>query len=202
MLVAQREALRARSEHFIDLSGAISIRLPQMLIDRSDLKPAKRSVGLISRGADPFADRSSLILRIMLEQSDPRRVWGVRQLASAAGVGTATASDMLKALVERRLVEIKRRGRVAEVLLGDPYALIDAWTNAYDWRLNRGIAVHAPIGDLAEFLRRLPGLMHHRYRWALTLQAGASLVAPHATALLRWPSGLHRSRNDGSRYIR
>jgi hypothetical protein len=178
---AQREVLRARGEHFIDLSGAISIRLPHMLVDRSDLKPVKRSVGLISRRVDPFADRSSLILRIMLEPGDPQRVWGVRELATAAGVGTATASDMLKALTERRLVEIKRRGRAVEVRLGDPSALIDAWTNAYDWRLNRGIAVHAPIGDLAKFLRRLPGLMPPRYRWALTLQAGASLVAPHAT---------------------
>ena len=179
--VAQRDALRARGESFVDLSGAISVRLPQMLVDRSDLKPVKQPAGLISRGVDPFADRSSLILRIMLEQAEPQRVWGVRELASAAGVGTATASDMLKALSARGLVEIKRHGRAAEVRLGDPSALIDAWTNAYDWRLSRGIAVHAPIGDVAKFLQRLPRLMHPAYRWALTLQAGASLVSPHAT---------------------
>lgn len=178
---AQRNALRARGEPFIDLSGAVSVRLPWILVDREDLAPVRSSAGLLSAKADPFADKSSLVLRTLLEQRDPRRAWGVREIAGAAGVGAATASDAFNALAARHLVQIARRGRAAEVRLVDPTALIDAWTRMYDWRLNRGVMVHAPIGDPAQFLRRLPRLMHPQYRWALTLQAGASLLAPHAT---------------------
>jgi hypothetical protein len=58
---------------------------------------------------------------------------------------------------------------------------VEAWTRGYDWRLNRGVAVHAPVGDLTRFMHRLPRLMPSGARWALTMQAGASLVAPHAT---------------------
>ena len=41
------------------------------------------------------------------------------------------------------------------------------------------LAVHAPVGDPRRFLARLPASLTG-HRWALTLQAGASLLAPHA----------------------
>lgn len=50
----------------------------------------------------------------------------------------------------------------------------------YEWQRNRATAFHAPIGSSKRFLSRLPELLEHRH-WALTLQAGASLIAPHAS---------------------
>jgi hypothetical protein len=58
--------------------------------------------------------------------------------------------------------------------------LIDLWTRQYDWRKNAQLVFAAPIGDPARFLRRLPKMLPKR-RWALTMQAGASLLAPHST---------------------
>ncbi len=176
-----RETLRAHGEQYIDLRGAVHLALPWALVDRADLTPSHRSAGSLRPSVDPFADRSSLVVRTLLEHGDIERVWGVRELAGAAGVGVATASDVLRALAERELVTITRRGRASEVRLLHPIATVEAWTRSYDWRLNRGIAVHAPVGDLTRFMHRLPRLIPSGARWALTMQAGASLVAPHAT---------------------
>jgi hypothetical protein len=177
---AIRETLRTHGEQYIDLRGAVHLALPWALVDRADLTPSHRSAGSLRPSADPFADRSSLVVRALLEHGDIKRVWGVRELAGAAGVGVATASDVLRALAERGLVTITRRGRASEVRLVNAIATVEAWTRSYDWRRNRGIAVHAPVGDLTRFMHRLPRLMPSDTRWALTMQAGASLVAPHA----------------------
>jgi hypothetical protein len=42
------------------------------------------------------------------------------------------------------------------------------------------MSFHAPVGSPQRFLKRLPEILEDRV-WALTLQAGASLVAPHAS---------------------
>jgi hypothetical protein len=178
---AIRETLRAHGEQYIDLRGAVHLALPWALVDRADLTLSHRSAGSLRPSVDPFADRSSLVVRTLLEHGDLERVWGVRELAGVAGVGVATASDVLRALAERELVTITRRGRASEVRLRNAIATVEAWTRSYDWRLNRGIAVHAPVGDLTRFMHRLPRLMPTGARWGLTMQAGASLVAPHAT---------------------
>ncbi len=178
---AIRETLRAHGEQYIDLRGAVHLALPWALVDRADLTPSHRSAGSLRPVVDPFADRSSLVVRTLLEHGDLERAWGVRELAGAAGVGVATASEVLRALAERELVTITRRGRASEVRLLNASASVEAWTRSYDWRLNRGIAVHAPVGDLTRFMHRLPRLVPSGTRWALTMQAGASLVAPHAT---------------------
>ncbi|HEX8716986.1 MAG TPA: hypothetical protein VF722_08410 [Gemmatimonadaceae bacterium] len=178
---ARRSFLRARGESFIDLSGAVHLALPSALIDRTDLRPVPLGASRLGTTTDPFADKSSLVLRVLLDPHALQRAWGVRELATAAEVGVATASDAIRALAARGLVSITRRGRAAEVRTIDPIAVIEAWTRAYDWRLNRGIAVEAPIGDPTRFLRRLPKLLPPTVRWALTLQAGGSLIAPYAT---------------------
>lgn len=49
----------------------------------------------------------------------------------------------------------------------------------YDWQRNERLAVEAPVGSAERFLRKLPGALKGM-QWALTLHAGASLVAPHA----------------------
>lgn len=175
---ARREALRTNGVSFIDLSGAVHLELPWALIDRADLQPSPRPR---TTSVDPFADKSSRILRTMFAES-PKRTWGVRQLAGVADVAVSTTSDVVRALEERGFVAVRRVGRTAEIQLVDPEAVIETWTHVYDWRMNRSLAVHPPIGDLNRFLKRLADLFHKATpRWALTLQAGASLRIPHAT---------------------
>ncbi len=62
----------------------------------------------------------------------------------------------------------------------DRCALVEAWTREYSWRSNVHVSFQAPVGSPSRFLPRLPRLLSE-LRWALTLQAGASLLAPHAT---------------------
>lgn len=179
-----RKTLRSRGEPFVDLRGAVYLTLPWVLVDRADLKPIRIQS---SRGGalNPFADRASLVLRVMLEKRDHHYVWHVREIAAAAGVGVATASDIVRALALRRVVSVTRLGRTSEIRLTDPHDAIDSWTRVYDWRLNHALAVQLPTADAQRFVRQLPNHMKDTLsptlRWALTLQAGASLVASHAT---------------------
>jgi len=177
---ALRDRLRRERESFVDLRGAVFLTFPNLLVDRVNVKRPFRPT-LASRSFDPFADRSSLVARTLLNSTDDReRAWGVRELAEAAGVGPATVTRSIRALERYNVVQVRRAGRNSEIRLTNARALFTLWTGAYDWTKNQGVAVHAPIGDPARFLRRFAGTLGPR-RWALTLQSGASLVAPLAS---------------------
>ena len=162
----------------MDLHGTVYLAFPNLLVDRERL-PKPIRVSARRTLIDPFADRSSLVLRTLLE-SDKERVWGVRELAEQAGVAPATVSRVTRELQRFQVVDVRRIGRESRILLTDSRALLDRWVQSYDWTKNQRIAVHAPMGDPTRFFRRNKDLFD-RHRWALTLQAGASLVAPHAT---------------------
>ena len=173
-----RERFREAQESYVDLRGAVFLSFPNLLVDREGLQPPARSTP--SRSFDPFADRSSLVLRTLMEPKHADRVWGVRELADAAGVGPATVTRTVRELERYEVVDARRSGRESEIRLSDPKRLLSLWTVAYDWTRNQSVAVHAPIGDPIRFLKRSKGIFE-AHQWALTLQAGASLVAPHAT---------------------
>jgi len=171
------QRLRERGENFVALNGAVRLVSDWLLLDRTDLAPRGRPPAM-TRRTDPFADRNSLIARTLL--AHPGRVWGVRALATHAGVALGTASQVLKSLTRSGAVRFEQSGRTARVSLDDPARLLRLWFAAYTWERNEMVAFHAPLGDPTRFIRRLPKLLKDT-RWALTLQAGASLVAPHAS---------------------
>jgi hypothetical protein len=110
----------------------------------------------------------------------PEKVWSVRDLADASGVSLGLVSYVSSALALRGLVKVQAAGRTKQMQITEPVAVIEQWTREYDWRKNTAVAFHASVGSAERFLRRLPDMFEGQ-RWALTLQAGASLVAPHAT---------------------
>jgi len=173
---ALRNRLRQRGLNYVDLSGAVRLVSGRILIDRTDLKPARISGS--ARVVDPFSDRNSLVPRMLL--SEPGREWRVREIAAAAGVALGTASEVLRRLGTLGLVEVSRRTRTTSARVIDPQLLVRKWCERYAWTHNRSLAFHAPIGSSSRFLARLPKALAGE-RWALTLQAGASLIAPHAT---------------------
>ena len=194
---AQRQRWRERDENFLDLAGAIRLRLPRLLVDRTDLTPPRPRELASFHGQqtrNPFSDRGSLVLRTLL--AHPGRTWTTSALADAACVSMATVSLVTEALNELNLVRVRREGRTTAITLDDPVAVITQWARRYDWRRNKAIAFAAPVGAAEKFLYRLPRVLgsaggasrgrplrpSNRRRWALTLQAGASLLAPHA----RW----------------
>jgi hypothetical protein len=192
--VAQRQRWREHDENFIDLSGAVRLRVPGIFIDRTDLAATRRSAmtSRTSHTRNPFGDRASLVVRVLLE--DPARTWTTSALAEEAGVSIATVSLVTEALNNADLVRIRRVGRARAIAINHPEAVLTQWARRYDWTRNTAISFAAPVGAPERFLRRLPDVLGrptstglarptrtagHR-RWALTLQAGASLFAPHA----------------------
>jgi len=188
---ALRQALRDRGASFVDLAGAVHVRLPWLIVDRTDL-PRRPLANVSPPPVDPFGDHNSRVVRVLLEShlshldaagAGPR-VWGVRELAAAAGVDRTTTSKILRRLAAWQLVRLDRRGRSVEARVTEAVRLIDRWSASYDWTANASLAVHAPVGDPDRFLGRLPALLENAAgdrRWALTLQAGASVLAPHAS---------------------
>jgi hypothetical protein len=172
------DELRRAARNFVDLNGTVHLTLPTIMVDRTNLR-VPQTQQLIYKRFDPFSDRGSVVVRTLLEASSEDRVWGVRELAGAAGVSPATASRVLREL-ENRGVAVQRRGRTAAVRLTEANALFLAWTQAYDWTRNTSLAFNAPVGDAARFLTRTAKTWRGP-RWALTLHAGASRIAPLAT---------------------
>ena len=173
-----RSALREAKQNYIDVRGAVRLHLSWLLIDRTDLGPLVMPSAIAT---DAFADRSSLVVRTLLAQP-ARYVWGVRELAGGAGVGIATASRVVKQLADSGLVQRGlAAGNRAEVRVISPSRLFTRWTDVYTWNRNSILAVHAPVGDPMTFIGRLEALMWRDRKWALSLQAGAAFVLPHAT---------------------
>jgi hypothetical protein len=175
-----QDELRRNGLSFVDIVGTVHLALPNLLVDRTNLRPpAKR--GIASRRFDAFSDRGSLVARTLLEDKDrDERIWGVRELAAVAGVSPATTTRVVRELERLPAVQVKRQGRTAAVRLADAAALFAAWTRTYDWTRNRSVAFHAPMGDASRFITRMAKEWTGP-RWALTLQAGAARVAPLAT---------------------
>jgi hypothetical protein len=169
--------LRKDEQNFIVPGRAARLLANGFFLDRSDLKSI-RDRSRSPRRVDPFSDRNSLVVRTLLDT--PGRRWGVREIAEAAGVSAATASLVVRALTATGSVDFRRRGRAAELRVQDPEQLIRKWAGAYSWERNPVAAFAPPMGEPLRFLKRKHTILNS-YRWALTLQAGASLVAPHAS---------------------
>jgi hypothetical protein len=168
--------LRGNGQNFIVPGKAVRLVAEGLILDRSDLRAA-REPSRPPRRVDPFSDRNSLVVRTLLEEPDRR--WGVREIANAASVSAGTASQVVRALAAMGTVDFRRRGRNAELWVTDPMPLIRRWAGTYSWERNQVAAFAPPMGDPLRFLKRKHPILHS-YRWALTLQAGASLISPHA----------------------
>jgi hypothetical protein len=180
-----RHALRARGYNYIDPRGAVRIALPGILIDRDNLPPVDFAPPS-ETATDPFADRSSLVVRTLLSHS-VQRAWGIRELAESAGVGLGTASRVVEQLHRLDLVDAPpEQGKLAKVRVADPQRILDRWTRSYDWTRNESVTLRAPVGDPERFVadhlhQYLSTYLVRDRSWALTLQAGAAFVTRHAS---------------------
>jgi hypothetical protein len=176
---SERERLRNEATSYIDLSGAVFLQAPGFYLDRSDLPPAP-DMARGGKGADPYADRGSRVLRALLTAPRAQR-WSTQMLARGADVDTATASRVVRELRRRELLrdESPGQGRRSSIWVPDALKLIEDWTREYSWEDNPQVRVAAPVGAPRQFIARLARLLTGT-RWALSLHAGASELAPHA----------------------
>ena len=172
------ERLRRDRRNFVDIGrGTVCLELPSLVIDRTGVR-APPSTTASRPLRSPFADRASLVSRVLVEH--PGRIWKSRELAACAGVSTMTASHVVRQLHQMGALEVQRQGRSSQIRLRSVRTLVELWAAHYEWTRNPRVTMTAPIGDPIRFLPRLLSLLGNE-QWALTMQAGASLVAPHAT---------------------
>lgn len=164
-----RARLRASGISHADLTGTIYLRAPGV---RIDIAGSGRPPRLSARQqVNPFSKRASLVPRALLAQHGA--TGGVTALAERLDLAKSWVSQVLAELVTRGWVDEAERG----VRLGDPVALLRAWALEYTWRDNEGAGFTVPF-EHDDLLKRLPGAFDG-LRWALTLQDGAALLAPH-----------------------
>ena len=172
-LSPDRQALcREAGIYFMDLSGNVFIAHGSFYVERIGFPnkyPEKRQ----RRYA--FSDKASLILREMLK--DPKRQWGIRELAEKIGLDPGYVSRMAKSLSESGYA-MRTNGKVK---IRSPKEILDDWVRAYDLKRNEHHRFFILAPDVKSILRRIQEInLPRECKYALSVQAGAGLVAPHA----------------------
>ncbi len=164
--------LRRNGFGYVDLSGNCYVAFDNVLIEKEgkpNLRPTTRPLKTL------FAPRATRVIRALLVE--PERTWRLEELAKATEVSLGHAHNVIQRLRDLDWVE---RVETNKIRLAAPGDLLNAWREEYSYRLNgltSYVAPEPPRRKLMEQLARQAETMGRRY--AFTLQAGASLIAPH-----------------------
>ena len=121
-----------------------------------------------------FSPMASRVVRVFLV--DPKREWSVLGLSKEAETGYGHTYRVVKTLLRMGLCRKTERNRVIVINAGE---LLTRWASYYDFALlNKMNAYYSLDEDLDGFVRKLSAVGERDLRYALTLQAGAALVAP------------------------
>jgi hypothetical protein len=157
---------------FVDLSGNVYIAYRSFYIERVGFPnkyPEKRQ----RRG--PFSDKASLILRELLKNGN--RQWGIREIAQKLALDPGYVSRMAKSLEESDYVARSNR----KLNIRSPKEILEDWVRVYDLKkneLNSFFIQASSVDSILQHLRKIK--IARKMKYALSVQAGASLVAPHA----------------------
>ena len=162
---------------YVDLSGNCALAFDNVLIE----KEGKRNVRPSSRPLRSlFAPRATRVVRALL--AEPGRAWRLEELAKAAQVSLGHSHNVVKRLADLAWVEHDDRQRIR---LGKPADLLESWCDSYTYRANELASYVAPERITRKFMGEVARVAAaHGRRYAFTLNAGVSLVAPHLRAPL------------------
>ena len=128
---------------------------------------------LRGRPASLFTPISSRILRRLLEP--PAQTWKVSALAQQCQVSLGQASKVCRRLIEEEYAALVQR----QLKLTQPGKLLEAWSAAYTMAHHTAMAYYSFERDPERVMARVASLAkEHRWRYAFTSFAAASLVAP------------------------
>jgi hypothetical protein len=168
----RQELCRKSDVYFMDLSGNVFVAYRSFYVERIGFPnkyPEKR------QRRYPFSDKASLILRELLK--DPKRQWGIRELAEKIGLDPGYVSRMARSLSESGYAS--RAG--GKLKIRSPKEILDDWVRAYDLKRNELHRFFVLAPDVKSILQRLRKIdIPRKVEYALSVQAGAGLVAPHA----------------------
>jgi DNA-binding Lrp family transcriptional regulator len=168
---SRQDLLRDSGVAFFDLAGNAWIVADEVHIDRRGF-PNPFLEERRSRG--PFSDKASLVLRALISAGPGR---GVRSIAEEVGLSAGYVSKVVQ--------ELERRGYVARredgLALRHGQELLQDWVRAYRRRWLERRSYFVPVTSaqaVMDALREsLPAISDE---FALTMQAGGSLVASYA----------------------
>jgi hypothetical protein len=157
---------------YVDLSGNCYLAFEHVHIEKEgkrNVRPSTRPLRSL------FAPRATRVVRVLL--AEPGRSWRLEELARAAAVSLGHSHNVVKRLEDLRWLE---RDDAQRIHLGKPADLLEGWSESYTYRTNEIASyfvservsrrVMADLARAAEAEGR---------RYAFTLTAGLSLVAPH-----------------------
>ncbi|MGD0114884.1 MAG: hypothetical protein ABSC13_02625 [Dehalococcoidia bacterium] len=165
-----REILRQSRVGFLDLAGDCLLEFDGVYIERAEAakRPAARR-----QQRSLFAPVSSRIHRVLLHNAERR--WTLRDLAEEADVSLGLAHRVVQRLLAEMFLE--RSDRL--LALRDPSGLLDTWRDAYQYSVNPIHTYHASARTPQQLMQRISeAASRMEGRYAFTLHAGASLVAP------------------------
>jgi len=122
-----------------------------------------------------FSPVASRIMRVLLV--NPKQEWSILGISKEARTGYGHTFRVVKTLLRMSLC---RQTETNRVVVANPGELLTRWAGYYDFSLlNKVNAYYSLEADLDDFIKRLSAASEHDLKYALTLQAGASSVAPY-----------------------
>jgi len=168
---SSRRICRESGVGYADLTGNVYLRFNGIFVDRTGLgalRLERKSVRGLSMPA------TSRVIRKLL--GNPKRRFGITELAAASGVSPAQAYKVSNLLEQKGLA---RRDDERCVVLVRPGDLLEAWAGSLDFRRNRVFPAFSLRRTPEAIMRSIAELSKKKDRmYALTMFAGASLVAP------------------------
>jgi hypothetical protein len=156
---------------FLDLSGNCYFAFDQVLIEKEgkrNVRPSTRPLRSL------FAPRATRVARVLL--AEPNRPWRLEELAKAAEVSLGHSHNVVSRLEDLRWLE---RDDAQRIHLGKPSDLLEAWCESYSYRANEISSYFVPERLTRKFMGEVArAAAAENRRYAFTLNAGASLVAP------------------------
>src|SRR5688572_11075962 len=156
---------------YVDLSGNCYLAFDQVLIEKEgkrNVRPSTRPLRSL------FAPRATRVVRVLL--AEPTRAWRLEELAKAAEVSLGHSHNVVKRLEDLRWLE---RDEAQRIHLGKPSDLLEAWCESYSYRVNEISSFFVPERLTRKFMGEVArAAAAESRRYAFTLSAGASLVAP------------------------
>ena len=163
--------LRDNNLGYIDLSGNCYLAFEHVLIEKEgkrNVRPSTRPLRSL------FAPRATRVARVLL--TEPGRAWRLEELAKAAAVSLGHSHNVVKRLEDLRWLE---RDEAQRIHLGKPADLLEAWCESYSYRTNEIASYFVPERVTRRLMADLARAAEAEgRRYAFTLSAGLSLVAP------------------------
>jgi hypothetical protein len=163
--------LKSNNLGYVDLSGNCYLGLENLMIEKEgkrNVRPSTRPLRSL------FAPRATRVVRALLAEAG--RPWRLEELAKAAEVSLGHSHNVVKRLEELAWVERDDRQRIR---LSKPADLLEGWCESYTYRDNDLTSFFVPERVSRKFMAEVARVAEAQgRRYAFTLNAGVSLVAP------------------------